>query len=164
MISSGQQCNCTFFKELPAGCSLFYKRTNPSSCFQPEGSAPSSKGKDKEQEDFFPCVACPYSIARFLDMGKQKPRRWYDAAPGITWSAAQNRTKKILCLQGSVYHAPCIWATARKEVLSCPAKNPPQPMHRAWWLTTATPAAAARPSRASRASVGTARPTPAPTA
>nr|DAW98639.1 MAG TPA: hypothetical protein [Caudoviricetes sp.] len=33
MISSGQQCNCTFFKELPAGCSLFYKRTNPSSRF-----------------------------------------------------------------------------------------------------------------------------------
>ena len=50
--------------------SLFYKRTTPSSRFQPEGVAPSSKGKDKEQEGFFPCVACPYSIARFFDMGK----------------------------------------------------------------------------------------------
>lgn len=39
-------CNRTFqiivlFKELPAGCSLFYKRTNPSSCFQPEGQTKS---------------------------------------------------------------------------------------------------------------------------
>ena len=39
-------CNRTFqiivlFKELPAGCSLFYKRTTPSSRFQPEGQTKS---------------------------------------------------------------------------------------------------------------------------